>query len=269
MDDEFLIYLKAKLGERIITTVENADLLLWGVRDSDNVKLLGLTLTIGLEDNEIISRPVKLTNKTVSIIKIAQSISQSIDSVFFVIFYSLSGKFSFKIIPPKNPLDLSNNIEIEEGKMPKAIEDLFSTNLRDTGTAKPVNKSTSDWFHVWTRANLPRDYVKANIDGLIQNEKSKPVIFLETKRSYMKSSSWTPYQADSRNYYLQHLLAKRAGLNFWTIYHQKGISINDSSDVSLFIISKVSLSDTKWISYERFNIKAIEVLELLEKTCKA
>jgi len=45
MDDEFLAYLKSKIGERLIISFDNTDLLLWGVRDSGIVKLLGLILS--------------------------------------------------------------------------------------------------------------------------------------------------------------------------------------------------------------------------------
>jgi hypothetical protein len=269
VDDEFLIYLKGKIGKRLIVSFENIDLLLWGVRDSGSVRLLGLTLAIGINDLEAVANKLdQLANKADNIMKIALSLSRSSNAAFFIILYSLSGGSLFRVTNPKDPLNLSKSFEVEEDKMPETIEGFFDTNLGSIGTAKPVNKSTSDWFHVWTRANLPTDYVKANIDGLVLTEEGKPAILLETKRSFVESSIWRPYQADSRNYYLQDLLAKKTGLNFWTIYHRKGIPVSDASDVALFIVFDIALNKREWISCRQFNIKAAEVVKMLNETCK-
>jgi hypothetical protein len=265
MDDEFLTYLKSKIGDRLIISFENTDLLLWGVRDSGSVKLLGLTLAIGIDNLGMgTSQLNQLANKINNIANVAQSLSQRSNSVFFVVLYSLSGGSIFRVTNPKDPANLSNSKVVDEDRMPMTIEGFFGTSLGSPGTAKPVNKSTSDWFHVWTRANLPTIYVKANIDGLILTEESKPVILLETKRSFYETSNWQPYKDDSRNYYLQSLIAKKAGLNFWTVYHKKGIQVTDSSEVALFIIYEIQLDKPDWISHERLNITAAEVVKKID-----
>ena len=50
MEDEFLLYLKRMLKSRVIISFENADLLIWGKRKKTEVKLLGVTLNIGVRD---------------------------------------------------------------------------------------------------------------------------------------------------------------------------------------------------------------------------
>jgi hypothetical protein len=268
MDDEFLAYLKSKIGERLIISFDNTDLLLWGVRDSGIVRLLGLTLAIGIDNLE--AGTTKLDQMAIKInylANIALSLCENSISAFFIILYSLSGGSVFRVTNPEDPLNLPHSAEIEENKMPMTIEGFFGTNLGSFGTAKPVNKSTSDWFHVWTRANLPTIYVKANIDGLVLTKGGKPTILLETKRSFAETSNWQPYQADSRNYFLQDLFAKKAGLNFWTVYHKKGFQVTDSSETALFIISEICLDTPKWMSCSRFDITAAEVVKMLGKTC--
>lgn len=269
MDDEFLVYLKRKIGERLIISFDNTDLLLWGVRDSGIVRLLGLTLAIGIDNLAAgTSKLNQLAFKINNIANIALSLSQRSKSAFFIVLYSLSGSSVFRVTSPNDPLNLPNSTEVEENDMPMIIESFFGTALGSPGTKKPVNKSTSDWFHVWTRENLPTIYVKANIDGLILTKEGKPAILLETKRSFYETSNWEPYKDDSRNYYLQSSIAKKAGLNFWTIYHKKGIQVTDSSEVALFIISEIQLDKPNWISHERFNIAAVEVVKKLDDTCR-
>ena len=270
LDDEFLIYLKDKIGDRLIVSFENIDLLLWGVRDSGSVRLLGLTLAMGIEKPEAVTKQEleRLTNKAENIMQVALSVSKSSDAAFFIVLYPLLGGSSFRVTDLANPLSLEQSFVVEEDKMPSLVEGFFNTKLRSSGTAKQVNKSTSDWFHDWTRANLPTEYVKANIDGLVLNDEGKPTILLETKRSFFKPSVWEPYQADSRNYYLQGLLAKSTNLSFWTVYHEKGVSVKDVSDIALFIILDVALDKKDWINYRRFDTSAAEIVKMLGETCR-
>jgi len=267
MEDEFLIYLKEKVGEHLIASFEHADLLLWGARDGDGVVLLGLTLAIGVQDPANMKEISHLSKKVKDIMEIAFSLSKKSNSVFFTICYSISGSSLFRITNPKDPLNLMSSLVVDEKSTPAMIERLFMTNFGSTGTEKPVNKSTSDWFHRWTRANLPTQYVKANIDGLVLDQEAKPVILLETKRSFESSNTWRPYQADSRNYYLQNMISKKAALDFWAVYHVKGLPVDDSSDIALFIVTDVSLINQEWISYARSNVKARKVIELIQKRC--
>lgn len=262
MEDEFLVYLEAKIKDRLIMSFNNTDLLLWGTRRNNEVKLLGLTLNIGSRNLQTVKREfADPENRITYVMKIAHSLSDTSNSTFFAIVYSLSGDDYFVVTDPSNPLNWEKSFEVEEVKMPSLIQTFFKTKLETLGTAKAVNKATSDWFHVWARTNLPQKYVRVNIDGLILDNEQRPSILLETKRSFYSVDSWQPYQADARNYYLQNLFATKSGLKFWTVYHKKGISVNDKTRIALFIVSKVSLDVAKWITYRRIDTNACNVLK--------
>ena len=266
MEDEFLTYLKARIKDRLIMSFNNTDLLLWGARRKNEVKLLGLTLNIGTKNLRTIKR--KITDpkdKVDKIMRTAYSLSNASNSTFFGIVYSLSGDEYFIVTDPRSPLDWTKSLEVEEAKMPSLIQNFFKTKLGTVGTAKAVNKATSDWFHVWARANLPLEYVRVNLDGLILNKDQRPNILLETKRSFYSVDSWFPWEADSRNYYLQNLLAANSGLGFWTVYHKKGVKVNDETRITLFIISAVALDADRWITYHRIVTEACKVLKLADK----
>ena len=266
MDDEFLVYLKAKIKDRLIISFNNTDLLLWGARRNNEVKLLGLTLNIGTRNFRTVKRKfADPENQITHVMKIAHSLSDTSNSIFFAIVYSLSGDDYFVVTDPSNPLNWEKSFEVEEVKMPSLIQTFFKTKLKTVGTAKAVNKATSDWFHVWARANLPREYVRVNIDGLILDKGQRPSVLLETKRSFYSADSWKPWHADARNYYLQNLLATKSGLKFWTVYHKKGISVNDKTRIALFIISKVSLDAAKWITYRRIDTNACKVFKQVDE----
>ena len=240
----------------------NTDLLVWGTRKNNSVKLLGLTLNIGVKNMRTIKNQVDTDNRITNVMQVTSSLSHSNHSTFFAIVYSLSGDDYFRVTDPKDPTNWSKSFEVRETEMPELIQTLFKTKLRSRGTAKAVNKATSDWFHVWARANLPREYVRANIDGLILSKSQRPSILLETKRSFYEADSWKPWQADARNYYLQHLLATKSDLRFWTVYHKKGRTVIDETEVALFMISEVSLdTEDEWITYRRINTNACDVLK--------
>jgi hypothetical protein len=250
-------------------SLDNADLLLWGTRDNSSVKLLGLTLTVGVRDMEVIkSRLNELYERLNNVLEVASLLSRRCHSVFFVILYSLSGGSPFRVTDPSDAKNLSKSFEVQETKMPQLVEEFYGTSLGNRGTAKAVNKSTADWFHDWARANLPREYVRTNIDGLLLGKSQKPKILLETKRSFYEPYSWSPFHEDSRNYYLQHLLATKSDLHFWTVYHKKGERIDNASQVALFVIEGVSLkTERDWISLHRFNTNAGEVLNMIDERC--
>ncbi len=266
LKDEFLTYLKSKIKDRLIMSFNNTDLLLWGVRKKNEVKLLGLTLNIGTRNLQTIKKGiVNRTNKVNKIMRIAYSLGNAANSTFFGIVYSLSGDDYFIVTDPRKPLDWTRSFEVEEAKMPSLIQDFFKTDLGTAGTAKAVNKATSDWFHVWARANLPLEYVRVNLDGLILKEDQRPNILLETKRSFYSVDSWLPWEADSRNYYLQNLLATNSDLRFWTVYHKKGMIVNDETRITIFMISAVNLDADNWIAYHRVITEASKVLKLVDE----
>ena len=50
MEDEFLHYLYQKIGDNLIASYDNTDLLLYGMRKNGGVAPLGLMITIGVND---------------------------------------------------------------------------------------------------------------------------------------------------------------------------------------------------------------------------
>lgn len=270
MEDEFLDYMKSKMNDRLVMSFDNTHLLLWGIRENSSVELLGLTLTVGVEDPRTTkNHPQSLDDRLGNVLKVTSLLSHRSNSTFFVILYPISGDSPFVVTDPKDPANWSRSLEAQEAKMSQLVEDFFKTHLGNRGTTKPVNKDTSDWFHVWSRENLPKEYVKANIDGLIMNKERNPEILLETNRSSAVPHSWSPYKDDCRNYYLQHLLAKLSDLSFWTVYHVKGTTVEDNTAVALFQVSDVSLKPAdKWITYDRLNIDASEVIKLANERCQ-
>lgn len=265
MQDEFLLYLKDNLQRRLIISFNSTDLLLWGVRKRSRVELLGLTLNVGVESLRTITGDLN-DSWTTRVMQVASSLSYNSDSTFFAIAYSLSGDDYFRVTDPKDSTNWSKSSKVKETEMPELIQTFFKTKLGIRGTAKAVNKETSDWFHDWARANLPRDYVRTNIDGLVLDKKQRPNLLLETKRSFYEADSWKPWKADARNYYLQHLLATKANLEFWTVYHKKGRIVTDRTEVALFVISDVSLdTENRWIIYHRLNTNASNVLNKINE----
>lgn len=183
MEDEFLVFLKDKISDRLLMSFDNTDLMLWGTRDNSSVKLLGLTLTVGVRDPKTAkNNQERLDERLGSVMKVASLLASRSNSTFFVILYPISGDSSFVVTDPQDPQNWTKSIELREAMMPRQIESFFKTSLGNKGTAKAVNKSTADWFHDWARANLPKEYVRANIDGLMMSEKQKPSILLETKK---------------------------------------------------------------------------------------
>ena len=264
MKDEFLFYLNEEIGSRLIISFDNTDLLVWGSRRKNTVKLDGLTLNIGVKDLQRLDQVVA-DNRIEKAMKVASSLSHSSQSAFFAIVYAQLGADAFKVTDPKDPMNWADSLTVREAEMPELIQRFLKTGFPSRGTAKPVNRQTSDWFHVWARANLPREYVRVNIDGLVLDRKGNPRILLETKRSFYDVDSWEPWRNDARNYYLQHLLATKAGLEFWTVYHVKGKAVNNKTKVAVFTISNVSLDGGKWITFRRVTAAASDVAEMMKR----
>lgn len=265
MEDEFLFYLENKLADLLIASFDNVDVLAWGVRSDKDVELLGVTVNIGVRHLQDVDHATD--KRILRVIQSAYLLSQKSRSALFTIVYPRFGDDCFKVTNPDDPLNWFRSIVVRETEMPNLIQKFFGTNLNTAGTVKPVNKATSDWFHVWARINLPREYVRTNIDGLWLDNKRRPRILLETKRSSYTLDSWDPrmWQQDSRNYCLQHHLANRAGLKFWTVYHIKGEDVREQTHVTLFEVFDVFLDGrSDWICFRRTKTTAEDLLRKMQ-----
>lgn len=61
---------------------------------------------------------------------------------------------------------------------------------------KPLNKSFTDFFHMWARSNMKG--FQNDIDSFLST--SKGTYMLELKRPKESVSTWRPYKADTHNY---------------------------------------------------------------------
>lgn len=269
MSEEFLDYLSAKIGPKLISSFQHTDLLLWGARSDSSVKLLGVTLNVGVTNDASLDLTVRQNKRIITCAKIAFSLSKQSGLAFFLIGYPISGGTWFHVTSPLDPLNTGKPLVVRESSLPKTIQENFNTSFGTSGTNKAVNKSTSDWFQVWARENLPREYVRLNIDGLIVDSNNEPKILLETKRSYISVDNWEPWENDSRNYCLQDKFCKKNDLNFLTIYHIKGISVVDNSRVGLFSISNVCLESYPWIEYDKSVVAAFQAVTEIENLSKS
>lgn len=87
------------------------------------------------------------------------------------------------------------------------------------GTFKPENSRLGDPYHLWSRANLPGEIIKFDIDGMFYDKDAERVI-LEIKRSGMVSlENWKPYPNDEANYRLLFNVARGVGSEMWVIHH--------------------------------------------------
>ncbi len=254
-----------KIGNRLISSFNHNDLLLWGARSGSIVEPLGLTLNIGIRHEPWAK---KLSDKrTQATIQIASTLSHNVGYCFFVILYPTTGnKPYFLVTSPNDQLKSLEPAKVKQNEVVNLIQMYFNTNFRTRGTGKPVNRATSDFFHDWARENIPFEYVRVNLDGLILDNDFLPTIILETKRSFYDLDAWKPYRNDARNYYLEYILAREAGLDFWTIYHIKNKPIYDDSDVARFRIHRVWLNRwEKWINYSLLITSAEKVVKLCSK----
>lgn len=147
-EDEFLVYMRSKIDDHLVMSFDNTDLLLWGTRKNSGVRLLGLTLTVGVKNPRItMDNPHCLDDRLGKVMKVVSLLSHRSKSTFFVILYPVSGGYPFVVTDPTDPINWSKSFEVQETRMSQLVESFFKTSLGNKGTAKAVNKTTSDWFH--------------------------------------------------------------------------------------------------------------------------
>jgi len=146
------------------------------------------------------------------------------------------------------------------------IQTKFGTQYRLFGTQKAVNRATNDVFQDWARDNLPRDYVRIDLDAILNTQNHIPAVLIEVKRSTQDPPErWQPYVKDIRNYYIVDLLAKTAHLKFITLNHaHKNVILSDNSTIGIHDIQKVSLAPQE-IQSSKELAKAKDVVAYLTK----
>ncbi|MEO8891651.1 MAG: hypothetical protein ABI417_08975 [Coleofasciculaceae cyanobacterium] len=228
--DNLLTYLSNQFGSRLAVSGETGDLLVWGERVNNDIRLLGLsyntsTTSQALQEN---NHPLLSSGN-----KIAQQINLPLVRIIYPANLNTD---------PNSALNIDGE-RVEREEASAKIQHKFGTQYKLFGTTKLVNRSTNDAFQDWARVNLPQNYIRIDLDAILHVEDQKPALIIEVKRSTQVSvQRWEPYIADIRNYYIVDLLAKKAGLKFITLNHAYRDSlVSDESIIGIHNIQKISL----------------------------
>ncbi len=251
--DNLLRYLHNHFNDQLAVSGETGDLLIWGERINNGVRLLGLSFNVS------------------TITKTTQGHGDLLFSCGKYIASKINLPMMHIIYPPdllKNPLAtlLINGQSLRKNEAERTIQALLGTKQTVLGTAKDVNKQTNDAFQDWARDNLPRNYVRNDIDALLLTQTYEPRKLIEVKRStQIPPTRWTPFTNDARNYYMGNLLARRAELNFITLNHaNKDIRVDDETTVGVHLIDGVSLNPDQ-IRSRKTLVNARELSKMLQE----
>jgi hypothetical protein len=251
--DNLLRYLYNHFGNRLAVSGETGDLLIWGERINNGVRLLGLSFNI--------SRAMRTTRGHGDLLfSCGKHIASKINLPILHIIYPSDLQTN-----PRATL-LINGQSVAKNDAQRTIQALFGTRQTILGTAKDVNKRTNDVFQDWARDNLPRDYVRNDIDAILLTQAYEPSKLIEVKRStQVPPTRWTPFTNDARNYYMGNLLAQRAGLDFITLNHaNKDIPVDDETTVGIHFIDGVSLNPDR-IRSRKTLVNARELVTMFQK----
>lgn len=229
--DALLVYLSNHFDDRLSVSGVTGDLLIWGERVNDDVRLLGLSFNVSTAVTTTQGHGDRLISS-------GTLFSQQTNLPLVKIVYSPDLQNN-----PKSTLLLDGE-EVKRDEAANKIQAKFGTHYKLFGTNKAVNRATNDAFQDWARDNLPRNYVRIDIDAILDTQEQVPVVLIEVKRSpKVPTQSWKPYIDDIRNYYISDLLAKQTHLNFVTLNHAFVTSqVLDTSMVGIHDIQKVSLT---------------------------
>ena len=152
--DNLLRYLHNYFHDRLAVSGETGDLLIWGERINNGVRLLGLSFNISVAARTTQGHGDLL-------LSCGRDIASKINLPMMHIVY-----------PPDlhaNPAAtlLLNGERVGKKDAQRMIQTALGTRQTILGTTKDVNRRTNDVFQDWARENLPRDYVRNDIDALL------------------------------------------------------------------------------------------------------
>ncbi len=251
--DNLLRYLQDHFHDRLVVSGEAGDVLIWGERINNGVRLLGLSFNISTE------------TKT----------TQAHRNFLFESGKYIASRISLPMLYIEYPPDLYsnpratlliNNKVIRKEEAQSTIQALLGTNRTVLGTTKEVNRRTNDAFQDWARESLPREYVRNDIDAMLLTPEHTPSVLIEVKRStQIPPARWSPFTNDARNYYMGVLLAKEAALRFITLNHaNRDFLVNDETSVGIHFIQGVSLNPDR-IRSEKILAQAKETIPILQE----
>lgn len=258
--DELLIYLKGRLKEKIVLGYKECDLLVWADKTKKPLNVLGITLAVGIDRTQFNGKYSEILNSIYSknknfkhLYKSGNVIARECNIPFLVIGYNNktceNGDFYLH--------DSSNKEShtIDGIGLLKLLNEKFKVNFGNSGTNKPVNERTADVFHDWSRANLSRNYAKADLDAVYINNENSSTKFIEVKRSTKKKVGiWAPYHDDAADYEIVLELSKKMKCEFITLHHcERGGIVKDDTKITYMIIKYVDSRKGKeegWIKYK-------------------
>jgi hypothetical protein len=202
-------------------------------------------------DHSIVLRETKksLTNISSSVESLGKSISRVANVMYIVVVYP-------QIIienVPSHPLFGLKKIDgsvivTEDNKLQKALLRRLGY-PHDESTVKPVNRSTHDFFHMWSRENLPsgdNGVIKCDMDGcFVDPDSFLPRVLVEIKRSqHPPIPQWKPYPADYTGLSLLYNVANATDAELWILHHSSSpqeTNLNVNNSLSLFKVNELPL----------------------------
>jgi len=136
----------------------------------------------------------------------------------------------------------------------------------DNSTVKPVNRYTHDFFHLWSRENLPsgdNGVIKCDMDGcFVDPELFLPRVLVEIKRSNRPPiPDWKPYSVDFTSLSLLYNVVNAIGAELWILHHSTPPEDNDFNDKNLLSLFKVNgLPLPNWTEHNPLTVTELESL---------
>ena len=251
--DNLLKYLSGHFGDRLAVSGVSGDLLVWGERIYNGVKLLGLSFNTP-------TTAQSTTGHGDLLLASGTLMAQRMNVPFIRIEY------------PPNLDTNANSTLIIDGQQVKGvraaatIQAILGTSYTVAGTSKTVNRSTNDPFHVWAREAMPLNYVRTDVDAILHTPDLKPALLIEVKRSpRVPVRNWEPFLQDIRNYYISDVLAKQTQLQSITLNHPyTNVPVTDEKIVGVFDIQRVTLNPAR-IQFTKQLTTAINLVTLLDE----
>ena len=148
--------------------------------------------------------------------------------------------FALAIWPMKKPLfailDGSNYFEkLDSEKVVKHFGKYDESLVGKSEYIKPLNKSFTDFFHLWARENLKG--FQNDIDAFFLT--SSDIHMLELKRPQESVNTWKPYKADIKNYLTFSKYCDQFG------YLMTNIAYSESEPGSIKVFSPIEIHNGK------------------------
>ncbi len=258
--DELDNYLKRKYPNNYITGDDRCSLLVWGSPTKDGIIPKLCTLTIGVDyESHYATRDVIIdsvntlwrdpTSPIRRLYNYGKLIAQYSNIEFGIICFPTRDNaskdnetISFLTVFSSDAMLLNKSVVMNGRELRQKLISTLDLTTTQTGTSKDKNKSTADFFHDWSRDNMPSSITKFDIDGILVNFNGNvEKILIEIKRSNIPPiPEWKPYLEDMPDFILLFRLSSATGSEMWIMHHNGLGKCTDDTVVSLFVVEGVS-----------------------------